>query len=533
MSAVLLPNGEQQFTLTRIDVDGQPYTVPNAGGFVYMYEPGSTVPQTTWLDAAQTTANTDPIRLDPNGRAIIYGVGQYRQLVTDASGNVVWDQLTELGIDTSLITEVIANSLVLVDGPNPGPPNNNPDQGTRALAAVLGSFVDARNGRFGNLRSGSDDLVVIQAAINYAASIGGATVYLGPGPLTTAAGTQLVWPSLASGVNLKGDGPQTTLLNINGNPSVDVFVLTAGNLAHCQIRDMGFNVAGTATGGALIRFANAYGALVENVRMANGFYNGIFVEGGSNQYLLEIDGVIAPATATANAAILIGSDTTGIAQGVYITNCKLAGSAFGVYARNASGLTVSDSEFLNHGQSGFITSPASVGGVKSVTLSNCFSDTCGQAGINIGHSGGQVQAVSIEGGSSNNSLNGIIIAPSANVANVSIVGVQLYVNKRSAVVNYGANNVLFTNNLCVGNGTAAANTYDALSFTDCEGCTINSNLVGAGFGFPAMHRYGIRLTGSADYCVVTSNTTGGPSGTGSLLVDATGTHNIVANNTGT
>jgi hypothetical protein len=492
------------------------------------------VPQTTWLDAAQTTANTDPIRLDPNGRAIIYGVGQYRQLVTDASGNVVWDQLTELGIDTSLITSVIANSPVLVDGPNPGPPNNNPDQGTRALAAVLGSFVDARNGRFGNLRSGGDDLTVVQAAINYAASIGGATIYLGPGPLTTAAGTQLIWPSSANGVSVKGDGPQTTLLSINGNLTSDVFVLTAGNLAHCQIRDMGFACNGTGTGGALIRFGNAYAGHVENVRMANGFWNGVLVEGGSNQYLMTIRDLICPAAASANACIILGSDAVpALAQGIYIDTCKLAGSAFGVYLRNASGIDVSDTECLDHGQSGVITSPGNTEQVKSLQMTGILCDTCGAAGINLGNSGGNLSFVSLSNCWSASSVYGILIANNPLANNISIVGCQIHVNKQNGIRNIGANAVLIANCLLAGNGTQAVNTYDAISI---EGAAIQNNVsnsfVGAAFGFAAMHRYAVSLNGTVDYSVVTGMVTGN-GGTGTINLPTTGTHNVAVNNVGT
>src|SRR5215469_12603585 len=86
MTANLLPNAEQQF----LDDNGAPL----AGGFVYMYEPGTTVPKDTWLDPYQSVANTNPILLDAGGRAIIWGVGGYRQVVLDSNGVQVWDQLT-------------------------------------------------------------------------------------------------------------------------------------------------------------------------------------------------------------------------------------------------------------------------------------------------------------------------------------------------------------------------------------------------------------------------------------------------------
>ncbi len=95
--ATLLPNGKQQF----LDPNGNPL----AGGSVYFYVPGTTTPQDTWQDAAQTTLNTNPVVLDAYGQAVIYGSGAYRQIVKDASGNLIWDQVTQ---DVSGLTVGIA-----------------------------------------------------------------------------------------------------------------------------------------------------------------------------------------------------------------------------------------------------------------------------------------------------------------------------------------------------------------------------------------------------------------------------------------
>lgn len=88
-SAVLLPPGEQQY----FDNNGNPL----AGGSVYYYSPNTTTFQTTWQNPTQTIVNTNPVILDGAGRAIIYGVGTYRQVVYDALQNLIWDQLTSSG----------------------------------------------------------------------------------------------------------------------------------------------------------------------------------------------------------------------------------------------------------------------------------------------------------------------------------------------------------------------------------------------------------------------------------------------------
>lgn len=86
LAATLLPPGEQTF----FDSNGNPL----ASGFVYFYIPNTTTLKTTWKDAGQTIANTNPVVLDAAGRAIIYGSGAYRQIVRDGKGNLIWDQLT-------------------------------------------------------------------------------------------------------------------------------------------------------------------------------------------------------------------------------------------------------------------------------------------------------------------------------------------------------------------------------------------------------------------------------------------------------
>lgn len=85
MTAVLLPNGKQQF----IDINGRPLVAGTVGTYV----PSTLVAKNTWQDSAQTILNTNPIILDSRGQATIYGVGTYRQIVKDSLGNIIWDEL--------------------------------------------------------------------------------------------------------------------------------------------------------------------------------------------------------------------------------------------------------------------------------------------------------------------------------------------------------------------------------------------------------------------------------------------------------
>ena len=67
-----------------------------AGGKVYFYIPNTQTPKSTWFNADQATShqNTNPVLLDANGCAVIYGTGSYRQILQDSLGDTVWDQIT-------------------------------------------------------------------------------------------------------------------------------------------------------------------------------------------------------------------------------------------------------------------------------------------------------------------------------------------------------------------------------------------------------------------------------------------------------
>lgn len=81
----LLPNGKQQF----LDINGKPLV----GGKVYHYTVSTLTPKATYQDIGQTIPNTNPVILDARGQAAIYGTGNYRQVLTDATDVQIWDQV--------------------------------------------------------------------------------------------------------------------------------------------------------------------------------------------------------------------------------------------------------------------------------------------------------------------------------------------------------------------------------------------------------------------------------------------------------
>lgn len=65
-----------------------------AGGSVGYYVPNTLTFKNTWQDTGQTILNTNPVNLDQNGCAVVYGQGAYRQILKDNLGNTIWDQNT-------------------------------------------------------------------------------------------------------------------------------------------------------------------------------------------------------------------------------------------------------------------------------------------------------------------------------------------------------------------------------------------------------------------------------------------------------
>jgi hypothetical protein len=65
-----------------------------AGGSVGYYIPNTLTFKQTWQDSGETILNQNPVPLDANGCAVVYGAGIYRQILKDSLGNTVWDKLT-------------------------------------------------------------------------------------------------------------------------------------------------------------------------------------------------------------------------------------------------------------------------------------------------------------------------------------------------------------------------------------------------------------------------------------------------------
>lgn len=89
------------------DANGVPY----AGGTLTTYVPGTDTLANTWTDLGGTALNANPIVLDAAGRCLIYGSGEYRLVLKDANGNLIWDQVSTSYISDAMKTVVQADSV--------------------------------------------------------------------------------------------------------------------------------------------------------------------------------------------------------------------------------------------------------------------------------------------------------------------------------------------------------------------------------------------------------------------------------------
>lgn len=136
-----MPSAQVQFT----DSNG----VPLSGAQVFFYVPGTTTPKTTFQDPGLTVPNANPVVLNSAGRAVIWGSGQYRQILVDQFGTTIWDQLTAAPLPSQSV--VVGGDL---SGTLPNPtvvsthltaPQTVAQGGTGNSVAGTGLFVSSGN----------------------------------------------------------------------------------------------------------------------------------------------------------------------------------------------------------------------------------------------------------------------------------------------------------------------------------------------------------------------------------------------------
>lgn len=97
--AELLISPQLQF----VDASGTPY----AFGKLYTYVVDTFTPKTCWADKFQATPLPNPVILDVRGACTVFGVGDYRFILTDAAGNQVFDALSSEPLPASAVSDAM------------------------------------------------------------------------------------------------------------------------------------------------------------------------------------------------------------------------------------------------------------------------------------------------------------------------------------------------------------------------------------------------------------------------------------------
>jgi hypothetical protein len=414
-------------------------------------------------------------------------------------------------------------------------------------------------------RGGSDDAPAIRAAIEHAASIGGATVYLGPGPLSFTGSQGVDKPALAwtaPGIVLRGDGPGGTVITVKYNPTTDIVSLGSVpdnlNAAQSGIRDLaiGLDPSQSQSAGAAVHSFNGQKHQFENLHTFGGFYAHFWVTGGPNQYVVWISRCLVDAAAGTQDAIMIGDATHNFPQDTIILDLESGGNRAArncITVVNAGGLTITNADIIDYAENGFRIFPGSGQAVVNSFIHNLECDTCGHDGAFIGQGdgAGRVQNASFSlswfssnagaglnlKGTAGNPIDGIHLSNCTAGGNV-----QHGIWANSDCKNIDIDNVTAAGNSAAvndftGKPTGTTNTYSGVIVDDGNNIGVSivggrSGAVGAWDGAAPTQRYGYAFGAETDYCGLFGASASGPSGparnaTSALLNASAGTHNQI------
>lgn len=78
------------------------------GGKVYAYAAGTTTPKSLYTNVTLTTLADVPVVLDSDGRAVVYGSGNYKFVITDQFGTTIF---TADNVEVNSVTETLGGSV--------------------------------------------------------------------------------------------------------------------------------------------------------------------------------------------------------------------------------------------------------------------------------------------------------------------------------------------------------------------------------------------------------------------------------------
>jgi hypothetical protein len=397
--ATLLPNAKQQF----FNGNGQPL----AGGSVYMYIPNTTTLKNTWKDAGQTQLNTNPIVLDANGEAVIYGAGAYRQQVYDSAGNLQWDAQTQD------LTSVLQGQVVLWCGLAGG----SGDSITLTPTPAITALVAGQNFEFiaSAANSGNNPVDINISGLGFQTANFRGSSSVPANLLHSGVTTLITW----NGTNFDIMSPPPAIFNDSITTSPSISVSPTGNAAITTLTS--FNVQ-----------TNAASATTREFMVCLGFTS---ATGSANA---------GPPNYADKVALYAGMTGNTGTSNIWAINTvtTVATAAAGLY--NADGYEIDVNNNSGSDYADLVTGPAV----------SCYGAIASMGGTNKTTSG--FAAVSFAGGcwygfavAGTNFLNAAFLDTSTGIVN----GMKIYGSKSGALIDLSQASSGVSQGLLVGQGT--------------------------------------------------------------------------------
>lgn len=401
MTAVLLPNGKQQFFTTP--------GVPAVGYKLATFAAGTSAPQATWADALQVGANTNPVILDARGEAVVFWNGAYKVQLQDSTGAVIWT-VDNVQASGSVNTQT-AIGLALYP--------RSAAEITAAVVPVNFWYPYGNVKRYGAVGDGvTIDAIAMQNA-NAQAAVGGnssAQTFLPPGTYLTNATI-----NRATDVYMVGAGAEFT--NITATPAFNGNIIasagTSSNIINrggvqnlCINGSWGANHANTLSVGISDAFTNR--AIHRDVRF-HGCYIGMYgigvwqvlwdnlqVDGagsGQNSIGFYLDQLLLTLpSGTSNAVNGINCTAQGVADtgwrllnpnGIKLIDCEAENGINGFYIGNTAAgcYPIEFGQFTgcvadtNSGIGFLVQQGANASPVIYLQFANCWAGTHGNLGV--------------------------------------------------------------------------------------------------------------------------------------------------------
>ncbi len=254
--AALMPQGKQQF----FTAGG----IPLVGGKVYTYAAGTTTPLATYTTAAASTPNTNPVILDSRGEAsIFFSAANYKIVVKDSLDSTIW---TQDNLPGDAVATIVANLAASTGSSLVG----YLPAGTGAVATTvqtkLRESVSVKD--FGAVGDGTtDDTAALQAALTYAASVNGLSVFVPHGTYLCSgqislSGTPTSISIIGEGRDSSNTGGSRIVYSGSATPFLSIPTL---NSRFISFSDLDFSCTNAAFTGTLLRL-NVYGPSVSRCR---------------------------------------------------------------------------------------------------------------------------------------------------------------------------------------------------------------------------------------------------------------------------